>query len=73
VTDEEVISLLKKLHRRMQMKSVRLLQIVRKKKNNPMMLHRAYAWEQACYMLEKEINALGGQVNVRYIRKELRG
>ena len=54
--------ILKRLYRRMQMKGVRLLQIARKKKGSSVLLYRAYTWEEACRLLEVEMENLKCQI-----------
>lgn len=46
---------LKRLYRRMQMRSVRIMQVARKKKRQSTLLYRAYTWEEACRMIEVEM------------------
>jgi hypothetical protein len=54
--------ILKRLYRRMQMRGVRIMQIARKKRSHPTLLYRAYTWEEACRMLEIEMEALKCQI-----------
>ena len=53
---------LRRLYRRMQMRGVRLLQLARKGHNNSTLLYRAYTWEEACRMLEIEMEAIECQI-----------
>jgi len=65
---EEVIYILKRLHRRMQQRSLRILQTKRKdpkKKYDSTLISKSATWEEAAYLLAKEIIYLGGQINAR--------
>lgn len=59
---EHTLGILKRLYRRMQMKSVRLLQIARKKKGSSVLLYRSYTWEEACRLLEIEMENIKCQI-----------
>lgn len=52
--------ILKRLYRRMQMRGVRMMQVARKgkSKGHPTLLYRAYTWEEACRMIEREMEVL---------------
>ena len=54
--------ILKRLYRRMQMRGVRIMQVARKGGHNSTLLYRAYTWEEACRMLEIEMEALKCQI-----------
>ena len=54
--------ILKRLYRRMQMRGVKMLQVARKGKSNSTLLYRAYTWEEACRMLEIEMENLECQI-----------
>jgi hypothetical protein len=53
---------LKRIYRRMQMRSVRMMQIARKGKHSSSLLYRAYTWEEACRMIEREMEVLECQI-----------
>ncbi len=54
--------ILRRLYRRMQMRGVRIMQVARKNKSNSTLLYRAYTWEEACRMLEIEMEAIECQI-----------
>lgn len=53
---------LRRLYRRMQMRGVRMLQVARQKKSSSTLLYRAYTWEQACRMIEVEMENIECQI-----------
>lgn len=54
--------ILKRLYRRMQMRGVRIMQVARKKSRQSTLLYRAYTWEEACRMIEREMEVLECQI-----------
>jgi hypothetical protein len=65
IPDENKLAygILKRVYRRMQMRGVRIMQVARKgKTRHPTLLYRAYTWEEACRMIEIEMETLKCQI-----------
>ena len=70
ILESEMITILKRLRRRMQMKSVRYIQMINKIKNTELgklrgakiggsgLVIRAAMWESACALIDEEIECL---------------
>jgi TPP-dependent 2-oxoacid decarboxylase len=68
--DERLLKILKRLQRRMRMKSVRQMQASAKNRNLQRM-NRARVWEQACHFLDEEMEPIKWRVaNMKSIQKK---